>query len=72
MNTLRRHKYAILLVVLIVVAVIESFPHRLVLGPIASELAITTTLLLVFLIVFQRKVNRLVAFIALVTAVAVD
>jgi hypothetical protein len=72
MNTLRRHKYAILLVVLIVVAVIESFPHRLVLGPIASELAITTTLLLVFLIVFQRKVSRLVAFIALVTAVAVD
>jgi hypothetical protein len=72
MNTLRRHKYAILLGVLIVVAVIESFPHRLVLGPIASELAITTTLLLVFLIVFQRKVSRLVAFIALVTAVAVD
>lgn len=72
METLRRHKYAILLAILVCVAFIESFPHRLVLGPVASDLVITTTFLLVFLIVFDRRVNRLVAFIAMVTAVTAD
>ena len=51
---------------------VESFSHRLLLGPVASDLAISTTQLLVFLIVFDRRLNRLVAFIALATTVAVD
>jgi len=71
MNTLRRHKHAILLAAIVGVALVESFSHRLLLGPVASDLAISTTQLLVFLIIFGRKVNRLVAFIALATAVAV-
>jgi hypothetical protein len=69
MKTLHRHKYAILLVAIICVSVVQSFGHRLVLGPIASDLVIFTMLLLVFLIVFDRWVNRLVAFISLATAI---
>jgi hypothetical protein len=72
MNPLRRHKHAILLAAIICVALVESFSHRQVLGPILSDLAIVTMQLLVFLIVFERRVNRLVAFIALATAVVVD
>jgi len=69
MNSLKRRRHAILLAALVWVALIESFSHRQVLGPVLSDLVITTTLLLVFLIVFDRWVNRLVAFIALATAV---
>jgi hypothetical protein len=68
--TLRSHKYAILLAAIVGVALVESFSHRLLLGPVASDLAISTTQLLVFLIVFDRRVNRLVGFIAFATAVA--
>src|SRR5215470_19688386 len=64
MNPLRRHKHAILLAALIVVALVESFSHRQVLGPVLSDLVLVTVLLLVFLIVFNRRVNRLVAFLA--------
>src|SRR5215475_5920797 len=64
MNPLRRHKHAILLAALIVAALVESFSHRQVLGPGLSDLVIVTLLLLVFLIVFTRRVNRLVAFLA--------
>jgi len=69
MNSLKRRGYAILLAALVWVALIESFSHRRLLGPVLSDLVITTTMLLVFLIVFDRWVNRLVAFIALATAV---
>ena len=68
--TLRSHKYAILLAAIVGVALVESFSHRLLLGPVASDLAVLTTELLVFLIVFDRRVNRLVGFIAFATAVA--
>src|SRR5262249_39619462 len=71
MNTLRRYKHAILLAALVCVVLIESCSHRPVLGPVLSDLFITTMLLLVFLIVFERRVNRLVACIALATAVVV-
>src|SRR5262250_363417 len=69
MDSLKRRRYAILLTALVWVALIESFSHRRLLGPVLSDLVITTTMLLVFLIVFDRWVNRLVAFIALATAV---
>ena len=72
LNRVRKHKYAILLAALIWVALVESFSHRPVLGPILSDLTIVAVMLLVFLIVFDRWLNRLVAFIALATvAVAV-
>src|SRR5262245_56923404 len=64
MHPLRRHKYAILLAALIVATLVESFSHRQGLGPVLSDLVIVTILLLVLLIVFNRRVNRLVAFLA--------
>ena len=70
--TLRRHKYAILLAAIVVVTLVESFSHRLLLGPFVSDLAISTTELLVFLIVFERRVYRLLAFIAFATALAAN
>jgi hypothetical protein len=72
MDSLRRHKYAFLLAALICAALIQSFPHRLVMGPVLSELFLTAMMLLVFMIVFERPVNRLVALIALAVAVVVD
>jgi polyferredoxin len=60
-NTLRKHKYAILLAALIWVALVESFSNRQVLGPNLSDLVIVAVMLLVFLIVFDRWMNRLVA-----------
>src|SRR5215510_7171145 len=72
MHPLRRHKHAMLLAALIVVALVESFGHRQVLGPGLSDLVIVTMLLLVFLIVFTRRVNRLVAFLAWATVVVVN
>ena len=71
MKTLRRHKYAILLVAIICVTVVQSVGHRRVLGPIASDLVMFTMALLVFLIVFDRWINRLVAFISLAIAIIV-
>ena len=53
--TLRSHKYAILLAAIVGVILVESFSHRLLLGPVASDLAILSTQLLVFLIVFERR-----------------
>ena len=64
MNTLRKYKHAVLLVALICVGIMESFSHRLMLGPILSNVIVSTILLLVFLIVFNRRVNRLIAFVA--------
>ena len=72
MNPLRRYKHAILLAALIFGAFVESFSHREVLGPVLSDLVITTMLLLIFLIVFERRVNRLVACMAWAIAVVVD
>ena len=70
--TLRSHKYAILLTAIVGVAFVESFSHRLLLGPLASDLAVLTTQLLVFLIVFDRREHRLVGFIAFAASVAAN
>jgi voltage-gated potassium channel len=69
MNMLRRHKYACLLVALLCVTLVQSFTQRL-LPPLLSDLAMMTTMLLVFLVVFERRADRVVAFIALVTTSA--
>ena len=70
--TIRSHKYAILLALIVAVALVESFSHRLLLGLVVSDLAISTTAILVLLIVFDRRVNRLVGLIALATSVAAN
>ena len=67
MNTLRRHKYALLLAALLCVTLVQSFSQRL-LHPMVSGLAVMATMLLVFLIVFERKTDRRAALIALIVA----
>jgi hypothetical protein len=72
MNTLRQYKHAVLLVALVGVGILESFSHRRMLGPVLSDVAVGTLLLLIFLIVFTRRVNRLIACMAWATVVVVD
>jgi hypothetical protein len=72
MNTLRKHKHAVLLVALVWVSIMESFSHRRMLGPVLSDVTVGAILLLVFLIVFNRRVNRLIAFMAWAIVVVVD
>ena len=72
MNTLRKHKHAVLLVALVWMSIMDSFSHRRMLGPVLSDVTVCTILLLVFLIVFNRRVNRLIAFMALATVVVAD
>jgi hypothetical protein len=50
----------------------ESFSHRRMLGAVLSDVIVCTMLLLIFLIVFHRRVNRLIAFMAWGTVVVVD
>ena len=69
MDSLKRHKHAVLLVALIWVALVHSFSHRHVLGPVLSDLTIAMMMLLVFLIVFHRRSSRLVACFAMATAI---
>jgi hypothetical protein len=70
--TLRKYKHAILLAALVLVGLIQSFPHRLVVGPVASDLFISMSRLLVFLIVFERRVSRIVAFVATCVSIIID
>ena len=72
MNTLRKYKHAVLLVALVWVGILESFSHRRMLGPVLSDVAVGTMLLLILLIVFHRRVTRLIACMAWATVVVVD
>ena len=69
MNSLRGHKYTILLAALLCVTLLKSFSQRL-LHPLFVGVGIMATMLLVFLIVFERRTERRVAFVILVTAAA--
>ena len=70
--TLRKYRHAILLAALILTGLIESFPHRLVLGPVASDLFVSMARLLIFLVVFERRVSRVVAFVATCISIVLD
>lgn len=75
MNTagaLYRLRHTALLVALVLSAIIESFPHRLVLGPVASDVLVTTSVLLVSLIVFEGRVSRAVAVAAALTGTTLE
>lgn len=72
MDFLRRNKYAILLVVLLAGIIVMSFAHRLVFGPLASDLLLTASILLMVPVVFDQRTHRLVAALAALTAIAVD
>jgi len=66
-NTIRTHKYAILLAALLIVALVKSFSQQLR-HPILLGVVMLATMLLVFLVVFERRVERRVALIALLVA----
>ncbi|MGA8052956.1 MAG: hypothetical protein WCA12_03700 [Burkholderiales bacterium] len=72
LERIQRHKHGVLLLALLAVFLVESFPHRLLLGPVASDVLITAVLFLVFLVVFERRRNRLIALVAIITALGVD
>jgi hypothetical protein len=72
MNSLKAHKDAILLAALVLGFFVQSFSHRDVLGPVLSDLTLGIMMLLVSLVVFHRRVNRLLACIALATVIVVE
>ena len=72
MNSLKAHKHAILLAALVCRVFVQSFSHRVVLGPVLSDLTLAIMMLLVLLIVFHPGVNRLLACIASATAIVAD
>src|SRR5512136_1473792 len=67
---MRKNKYLILIVVLIGVLGIESSARRAVLGPVVSDLLIAIIALAVFLVVFEGRRERIVAFVAAAAALA--
>jgi len=69
LHTLRGHRYAILLAALLCVTLLKSFSQQL-LHPVFAGLGMMATMLLVFLIVFDRRADRRVALVALVIAAA--
>jgi hypothetical protein len=71
-GALFRHGHAILLVALVASAIVEAFPHRLVLGPVASDVVVTAGVLLVSLIVFERPSSRVVAVVAALVGIALE
>jgi len=72
MDALRRNKYAVLLAVLVVSLVVQSFAHRIVFGPLASDVLLTVSALLVLLVVFNRRTHRTVAVLAALAAIAAE
>ena len=72
MNSIKAHKHAILLAALVWGVLVQSFSHRDVLGPVLSDLTLAIMMLLVLMVVFYRRSSRLVACIALATAIVAD
>ncbi len=70
MIDLRARRYLVLLLALVAVALVQSFPRRAVLGPAVSDVMTALLLLGVFRVVFERRYERLVAIVALVAALA--
>jgi len=70
MTSLRSRKYLLLTIVLVAVAVLQSFTRRAVLGPIFSDAVVALVLLAVFQVVFDRRHERALAFVALAAALA--
>ncbi len=69
---MQRRKYLALIVTLVGVLTIESSARRALLGPVAEDFIITLLALAVFLVVFQGRRERVVAFVAAVAATAMN
>jgi len=70
MTDLRTRKYLVLLVAIVTIAIVQSFPRRVVVGPVVSDGLVALMLLGVLLVVFERRHERSLAFVALAAAYA--
>ena len=67
---MRRRKHLVLLLTLVGVLTVESSGHLLVFGPVATDLLLTLVVFAVFLVVFQDRRERAVAFVAATAVMA--
>jgi len=70
MHAVHRHKHLLLLVVAIVGLSLQPLTHRTGIGPIVFELLEYLLLLVVFLVIFHRRVERRIALSVGVPAIA--
>jgi hypothetical protein len=70
MSKIKEHRYAILLMVLILSAVAESFGGALLGGPIAVDILAAIGLLAVLLVVFERRGERYISLAMVTVAIA--
>src|SRR5215831_7097223 len=69
---LRRRKHLVLLLTLVGVLTVESSGHLLVFGPVATDLLLTLVVFAVFLVVFEDRRERAVAFVVATAAMAMN
>lgn len=67
---MRKHKYLILIAVLVSVVGIEASAQRTVFGPVVSDLLIALITLAVLFVVFKGRHERTFAFVAAAAALA--
>ena len=70
MGRLKERRHLLLLVALVAVLIIQSFAHRLLLGPVASDAMVAVVMTGVFFVVFERPRERLLAVATLAAALA--
>ena len=68
---LRKRRYLVLIVTLVGVLVVASFAHRVDLRSFISDLLVTLVLVTVLLAVFEGKLERTVALVVAIAAMAV-
>jgi hypothetical protein len=70
MELLREHRYLVLFLAMIVVLAAQPLAHGSVSGLILYDVLVSLLLLVVFLVVFERRVQRVVAVVPIVTGIA--
>ncbi len=71
MAILRKRKYLVLIVTLVGALLVRSFAHGENLHPFVSDLLVTLILLSVFMVVFEQRLERTVALVGTLVAIAV-
>jgi hypothetical protein len=72
MKALRERKYLVLLLLLVFLLAVQPLAHGLLLGMVLYDVLASLILLSVFIIVFERRQERLVALLIALPAVAVN
>jgi hypothetical protein len=71
MPLLRKRKYLVLIVTLVGVLLVHSFIHRVELRPFVSDVLVTLILLAILMVVFEGRLERTVALVGTLAAIAV-